>query len=85
MQTSEKEITLSEKYHVNGEYKGIRTKVRHGSKSTELSEELISRIAKQCNLSKKDFVGLVECSISESQYMELVAGKIGQKELMTGH
>ena len=60
------------KFRANGEYKGIRTKVSHGSKANELSEELISRMAKQCKLSKKNFVGLVDCSLSELEYMELL-------------
>ena len=44
-----------------GAYAGNRTKLSNGSKSTETDEELISRLAKQCKLTKKQFFRLVEC------------------------
>ncbi|MDR2438177.1 MAG: hypothetical protein LBE12_02245 [Planctomycetaceae bacterium] len=45
-----------------------RTKVSHGTKYKDLSDDLISQMAKQCRLSKNDFLKFVDCSVSQQQY-----------------
>lgn len=61
------------KFFNDGVYAGIRTKLSHGSKSAEIDEELISRMAKQCKVTKKQFVGLVECTVSQADYLAMVS------------
>lgn len=54
----------------NGKIQSIYTKVSHGSK--DISDPLISAMAKQVKLNKSQFIKYVECSISEQQYKDIL-------------
>jgi hypothetical protein len=45
-----------------------RTKVSHGTKYKDLADDLLQLMARQCHLSKNDFLKLVACSMSQQQY-----------------
>jgi hypothetical protein len=48
---------------------GVRTKTSHGSeKYKSLGDALLGSMAKQCSLSKKDFIDFVECNLSREAY-----------------
>lgn len=57
-------------------YKDVRTRlhttVSRGSDNYDISDFLLSQMAKQCRLSVSDFRKLIECSISEKGYYDLV-------------
>ncbi len=59
-------------FQFNSELSSIRTKISHGSKNKEISDNLVSTMANQCKVTKSDFVKLAKCEISESDYIELV-------------
>lgn len=48
----------------------IRTKVSHGK--SEITEPLITKMAKQVHLNKKQFIELVSCSLSGDVYYSIV-------------
>jgi hypothetical protein len=55
-------------YDVNGKKSPVRTKMSHGTSSKQLSDNLISVMAKQCRLSSRDFKSLVNCPLSRLEY-----------------
>ena len=50
----------------------IHTTVSRGSDNYDISDSLLSEMAKQIHLSYSDFRKLIECSISEHDYYNLV-------------
>lgn len=44
------------------------TKLSRGNSSKDLSNDLIKYMAQQCRLSKKDFLDLVNCPLSQAEY-----------------
>ncbi len=67
-------------YHFrhDGKKTHIRTHVSHGSKYKTLGDDLVSTMAKQCKLTTKNFKGLVECTVSHEDYVQLLkeAGEV---------
>lgn len=47
----------------------LYTKVSHGSK-VDLEDYLIKQMSTQCKLNKHDFADLVNCPMSEKQYLK---------------
>lgn len=50
----------------------LATLVSRGSNSVELSRTLLSQMARQCGVSNEHFRGLIDCSLSEAEYIQLV-------------
>lgn len=48
----------------------VRTKTSHGSGHKDISDGLVSQMAKQCKISINDFRRLVECPLSRDEYEE---------------
>lgn len=46
----------------------VYTKTSHGNKSHEIDDFLLSEMAKQCCLTKKEFLLFIECSLDRSSY-----------------
>jgi hypothetical protein len=57
-------------YVVNG-VKIASTYVSHGG-SDDLSDDLISDMAKGCRLSRKQFVAFAKCQMSEAEYRQIL-------------
>jgi len=72
-------------YFVNGLKTDIRTKMSHNHE--ELNDVLISKMKEQVNLSKDEFIGVVDCHISKDQLHEIYVkkGKIENKTLNDFH
>lgn len=49
-----------------GKLTDIRTRTSHSGK--EIDARLLSRMAQQCQLSRKDFLALVDCTMSQADY-----------------
>lgn len=45
----------------------IRTRVSHG-RDRDISDDLLSKMAKQCKLSRQDFNQLVDCPMDREEY-----------------
>ncbi len=50
----------------------IRTMVSHGMGNSSLSADLISRMARQLHLTKAQFLNLIDCTLSEEGYREVL-------------
>lgn len=61
---------------VDGKETGIKTKISHAE--TECRDTLLGFMAKQVQLSRKDFLNLVDCSLGKETYHELLrqTGKV---------
>ena len=45
-----------------------RTKVSHGTKYKDLADDLLVAMAKQCRLTKSNFLDLVDCHLTQDGY-----------------
>lgn len=62
-------------YLHDGKRTGVSTKVSHGS-DKDVREPLIAKMAKQCRLTKAEFLDLVDCDLEEPDYRKkLQVGK----------
>jgi hypothetical protein len=49
-----------------------RTKTSHTQKMKDIPDNLLSQMARQCRLSKKDFLDLIDCPLSREAYEEIL-------------
>jgi len=62
-------------YHTEAGLKSkIRTKTSHGGQ--DLDNWLLGQMAKQCGVSRKDFLDLVDCPLDRKSYEAKVAGNL---------
>lgn len=62
-------------YHtIKGEKSRIRTKTSHGAK--DLDPYLIGQMAKQCGLTSRGFLRLVDCPLSQKEYERKVSSRL---------
>ena len=54
-----------------GEKSTIKTKISHGMTST-INADLISKMARQLHLTKRQFLDLVDCNLSEEGYRIII-------------
>lgn len=58
-------------YHsLEGKKTTARTKTSHTPKTKDIADGLLGQMAKQCKLTKKDFLDLVDCPLSRLGYEE---------------
>lgn len=65
-------------FYANGRKTAVRTKISHGEK--EIGDNLLAVMARQVKLTKKLFGELVDCSMTQEQYLRKLrdAGHIGK-------
>ncbi|MBI1292235.1 hypothetical protein GC173_13495 [bacterium] len=62
-------------YHAaDGKKSMARTKTSHGTSSRELGDELLGMMSKQCGLTKKQFLDLVDCPLGREEYEGILRG-----------
>ena len=59
-------------YTEEGRKTPIRTKTSHGKSGADIPNSLFGRMAKQCKLRTAEFRALVDCSLSQADYEELL-------------
>jgi len=62
----------------------IRTKMSHSNRgASDISDTLISVMARQCCLSRADFCKFIDCSLSQVQYEQILldVGKIKPEDI----
>lgn len=59
----------------DGKNTGIYTKTSRGTGYKSLGDGLVSSMAKQLKLPTRDFVRLIDCSMSREEYLALLAEK----------
>lgn len=62
-------------YSTNGKKTIVKTMVSHGSSYKTIGTELIKKMARQCMLTKDEFVNLVECPLSRKKYERILESK----------
>ena len=58
-------------WSLSGRKSMAKTKTSHGS-DKDISDELLSRMSRQCGLTKKQFLDLVECPLKREPYERLL-------------
>ncbi len=62
-------------YHTRSGLKSrIRTRTSHGGR--ELNAPLLAQMAKQCGVSRNEFLDLVDCPLDQKTYETKVAGSL---------
>lgn len=61
-------------YTVAGKKSNLRTRTSHGAK--DIGRHLISQMAKQCGLNTADFLKLVDCPMSQTDYEAKVSSRL---------
>lgn len=61
--------------YYEGKYTGIYTKTSHGSGYKQLGDNLVSSMAKQLKLQTREFAELVDCTLSQAEYLALLASR----------
>lgn len=54
----------------NGKLTRVRTKLSHNSQ--EINDYLISQMAKQVCLTRKQFIGLADCTVTQAEYEKVL-------------
>ncbi len=49
-----------------------RTKTSHSKKMKDIADNLLSQMAKQCYLTKTEFLNLVDCPLSQDMYEDIL-------------
>lgn len=60
-------------FYVDGKKTSIRTKISHGA--SEYGDVLLGLMKKQLHLEKKELEELINCTLGEKEYRELLAKK----------
>lgn len=61
-------------YHTDsGQKTAVKTRVSRGSSYKSLGDDLLGKMAKQCCLSKADFIDLIDCPLSREAFEERLA------------
>ena len=60
-------------YHnTAGKKTDIFTMVSHGKSGHDIQKGIISTMARQCNLTRADFLDLINCTMSQEEYENLM-------------
>jgi hypothetical protein len=57
---------------IEGEKTTSRTKTSHTQKMKDIPDNLLSQMARQCKLSKRDFLDLIDCPLSREAYEDIL-------------
>lgn len=61
---------------IEGALSRISTYVSHGSRPKDLDDFLIGQMAKQCRLTRRNFLRLARCPMDRSEYEEAVSDRV---------
>lgn len=56
----------------DGKKTTLRTKTSHTPKMKDIPDHLLTQMAKQCGLSKPEFLQLIDCPMDRDQYESLI-------------
>lgn len=59
-------------YTCNNKKTSVWTKISHGSSHRDLSQDILHRMAHQCQLPYRDFKKLINCPMSRQEYEEFL-------------
>ena len=64
------------RYFLQG-FSEIRTMMSHGMMGSTLSANLITRMARQLRLTKAQFLDLIDCTLTEADYRDILENQGG--------
>lgn len=64
---------VRDRFYFRNNSTDIYTTLSRGSNAVDVSDGLFSQMARQCYISAGNFRKLIDCSLSESEYIKLVA------------
>jgi len=64
----------------NGEKSGIFTLMSHGMGATAIGNPLLGLMARQLHLTKNQFLDLIDCTLTEEAYREILDQDVAEKE-----
>lgn len=59
-------------YTQEGKKTTVKTKTSHTKKMKTISNDLLSQMAKQCGLTKSDFLDLIDCPLTQDKYEKIL-------------
>ena len=60
---------------LDGKRTTAKTKTSHTKKMKDIPDNLLSQMAKQCHLSKKEFFDLLDCPMDQNKYEKILSKK----------
>lgn len=63
----------------DGKKTTVKTKTSHTPKMKDIPDNLLSQMAKQCQLSKNDFLRLLDCPLTREEYEKICVIRINSK------
>ena len=61
---------------MNGQKTPVRTEISHEPSSKDIGNKIAGKMARQCFLKLSEFKELVDCSLSRSQYEEILRNSL---------
>jgi len=55
-------------YTLDGRKSAVRTKTSHSRKMKDISDAILSQMAKQCRLSSGEFLDLIDCPLTQNGF-----------------
>jgi len=55
-------------YTTEGKKTAIKTKTSHSKKVKDISDNILTQMAKQCHLDRPSFLELIDCTLDQNQY-----------------
>lgn len=62
-------------YTQEGKKTTIKTKTSHTKKMKTIPDNLLAQMAKQCQLTKSDFLDLIDCPLTQDKYEQILKAK----------
>ena len=58
-------------YTLSGDPTPVQTLLSHGG-NRDLNDQLLAQMARQCRLSRREFLALIDCPLSQAEYEALL-------------
>ncbi|MDG3442147.1 hypothetical protein [Nitrospirillum amazonense] len=68
-------------WNLEGKKTTKRTKISHGTGAKSIGDSLLSAMAKQVGLCKKDFISMVDCHIDQAKYEAIAFSQISSADI----
>ena len=62
-------------YTQEGKKTTVKTKTSHTKKMKDIPDNILGQMARQCHLSKNEFLNLVDCPLSQDNYEKILQHK----------
>jgi hypothetical protein len=67
---------------IQGRITTARTMLSHGARGSDISDNLLGRMARQVGLDRSDFLRLIDCPMSREDFDAVISKRDGQDEAL---